>query len=94
MTKTFENYQRTAGKAHIERLKQEARIAATIKQERKRQGLSQQELANAIGKPKSTIGRIEAGITVPRLHTLMAIAQVLHTTFSIGEELPNLRDKK
>ncbi|WP_179123996.1 hypothetical protein [Marinococcus halophilus] len=46
------------GKAHIDRLKLEAVLAATIKTERQRQVLSQQELADAIGKPKFTIKAI------------------------------------
>ena len=93
MSKAFDHYQETVGKAHIDRLKQEAALAATIKTERQRQGLSQQELADAIGKPKSTIGRIEAGITVPRVDTLLAIAQVLHITFSLGEASTDNNDK-
>ncbi|NJP39268.1 helix-turn-helix domain-containing protein [Alkalicoccus luteus] len=84
MSDAFHNYEQTVGKAHIDRLKQEAAIAAAIKTKRQQQGLSQQALADAIGKPKSTIGRIEAGITVPQLSTLLAIASVLQTTFSIG----------
>ena len=93
MSKAFNHHQETVGKTHIDRLKQEAALAATIKTERQRQGLSQQELANAIGKPKSTIGRIEAGITIPRVDTLLAIAQVLHISFSIGETSTNKNNR-
>ncbi|WP_079474030.1 helix-turn-helix domain-containing protein [Marinococcus halophilus] len=50
-------------------------------------------MANAIGKSKSTIGRIEAGITVPRVATLLAIAQVLHIVFSLGEASTDNNDK-
>lgn len=85
MSNAFNNYEQAAGKVHIDRLKQEAALAAAIKTKRQQQGLSQQALADAVGKPKSTIGRIEAGITVPQVSTLLAIANVLHTTFSIGE---------
>lgn len=93
MGKAFDKYQKNVGKAHIDRLNQEAALAATIKTERQRQDLSQQELADAIGKPKSTIGRIEAGITVPRVDTLLEVAQVLHITFSLGEASTDKGDK-
>ncbi|WP_263364142.1 helix-turn-helix transcriptional regulator [Geobacillus zalihae] len=33
--------------------------------------MSQQELADRIGVPKSTIGRIESGLTSPRVETLL-----------------------
>jgi XRE family transcriptional regulator, regulator of sulfur utilization len=38
----------------------------------------QQELADRIGVPKSTIGRIEAGLTSPRVETLFKISQALN----------------
>lgn len=93
MSNGFQNYKQAVGKAHIDQLKQEAALAAAIKTKRQQQGLSQQALADAIGKPKSTIGRIEAGITVPQVSTLLAIANVLHTTFFIGESLSDTSDK-
>ncbi|MDZ5782392.1 helix-turn-helix domain-containing protein [Marinococcus luteus] len=93
MSNAFAHYQEAVGKAHIDRLKQEAALAAEIKTERQRQGFSQQELADAIGKPKSTIGRIEAGITVSQVSTLLAIAQVLHITFFLGEASTDNNDK-
>lgn len=85
MSNAYHRYEQVAGKAHIDHLKQEAALAAEIKTKRQQQNLSQQALADAIGKPKSTIGRIEAGITVPKVSTLLAIANFLHTTFSIGD---------
>lgn len=45
--------------------------------------MSQQELADRIGVPKSTIGRIEAGLTSPRVGTLFKISQALNTPFII-----------
>ena len=93
MSNGFNNYEQAAGKAHIDRLKQEAALAASIKTKRQQQGLSQQALADAIGKPKSTIGRIESGITIPQVSTLLAIANVLHTTFSIGDHITDTNDK-
>jgi XRE family transcriptional regulator, regulator of sulfur utilization len=93
MSNAFNNYEQAVGKAHIDRLKQEAALAASIKTKRQQQGLSQQALADAIGKPKSTIGRIEAGITVPQVSTLLAIANVLHTTFLIGDNLVDTNEK-
>lgn len=41
----------------------------TPQQMRKAKGLSQQQLANLMCIPKSTIGRIEAGMTIPKLET-------------------------
>lgn len=93
MSNGFQHYEQAVGKAHMDQLKQEAALAAAIKTKRQQRGLSQQALADAIGEPKSTIGRIEAGITVPQVSTLVAIANVLHTTFSIREILSGKNEK-
>ena len=52
----------------------EGDLAAQIKTLQKELGMSQQELADKIGKPKSTIGRIEAGLSVPRADTLYKVS--------------------
>jgi len=41
-------------------------------------------LAEAIGVAKSTIGRIEAGMTSPNTATLYKISSVLHVSFVIN----------
>jgi transcriptional regulator with XRE-family HTH domain len=43
--------------------------ATTLKRARRQAGLSQERLALLAGVPQSTVGRIEAGLTVPRLDT-------------------------
>lgn len=85
MKASWQYYHAVAGKAHIDRLKEEALMARTIKNARQAQGLSQQELAEAMGKSKSTIGRIEGGITVPNEETRKAIARVLQINLPLNE---------
>ncbi|CAM3228478.1 helix-turn-helix transcriptional regulator [Filibacter tadaridae] len=58
-------------------------ITAQIKTKRKSLNMSQQNLADAAGIPKSTIGRIEAGITNPKVNPLLQISRVLDTPFII-----------
>lgn len=45
--------------------------------------MSQQVLADLVGVPKSTIGRIEAGLTSPKLNTLLQTSKALETPFII-----------
>jgi len=81
------------GKERIEELHQQADISAQISKERKKKELSQQALAEAIGVAKSTIGRIEAGMTSPNTATLYKISSVLNVPFVISgrtEEDKNL----
>lgn len=72
------------GKERIKELHQQADISAQISKERKKKGLSQQALAEAIGVAKSTIGRIEAGMTSPNTATLYKISSVLNVPFVIS----------
>ncbi|MGG6447664.1 helix-turn-helix domain-containing protein [Pseudobacillus badius] len=67
----------------IERPLKEGSIASQIKKARKQRNLSQQELADIAGIPKSTVGRIEAGLTSPRENTLLQLSKVLDTPFII-----------
>lgn len=48
---------------------------------REEKGLSQRDLAALVGKPQSTIGRIESGKTSPTVETLSQIAE------AVGKEL-------
>ncbi len=49
---------------------------------RKRQGLTQEELAQQIGKSVDTISNIERGFSSTRIETAVAIADALGTTLS------------
>ncbi len=46
-------------------------------------GLTQQQLADRLGKPQSSIARLESGRHPPRLDTLTALADALGARFSI-----------
>lgn len=50
---------------------------------RKSMGISQRELAQRCGLPQSTIGRIEAGLVTPNIHTIAKIAEVLQLELSL-----------
>ena len=80
------------GKERIKELHQQADISAQISKERKKKGLSQQALAEAIGVAKSTIGRIESGMTSPNTATLYKISAVLNVPFIISGHIDE--DKK
>lgn len=71
------------GEKRVNELHQRANISAQISKERKQQNISQQKLADSIGVAKSTIGRIEAGLTTPNTSTLYKISDVLNVSFII-----------
>jgi transcriptional regulator with XRE-family HTH domain len=52
-------------------------FGATVREYRRRAGLSQEELAGKAGVGSKTIGNIEAGRTVPRLSTVRLLAAAL-----------------
>jgi DNA-binding XRE family transcriptional regulator len=83
MSDFFKKYAAIRGEQHVQKLRFEGAIAAQIKTRRKQLNMSQQELADRIGVPKSTIGRIESGLTSPRVETLFKISQALNTPFII-----------
>src|SRR5699024_12254376 len=72
------------GKEGIKEVHQQADISAQISKERKKKGLRQQALAEAIGVAKSTIGRIESGMTSPNTASLYKISSVLNVLFIIN----------
>lgn len=84
MSTFHERYAKIRGEKKVEELKQQGQLAALIQQARRANGLSQQQLADLMGIPKSTIGRIETGITTPKLETLQALAKALHLTFALN----------
>jgi transcriptional regulator with XRE-family HTH domain len=57
-------------------------IAASIRRERERAGLSMAELARRAGVGKSTLSQLEAGLGNPGVETLWALATALGVPFS------------
>ncbi|WP_225991940.1 helix-turn-helix domain-containing protein [Actinomadura montaniterrae] len=59
-----------------------AQIAASIRRERARAGLTQTELARRAGIAKSTLSQLEAGTGNPSVETLWALGGALEVPFS------------
>ncbi|WP_433472028.1 helix-turn-helix domain-containing protein [Spirillospora sp. CA-142024] len=59
-----------------------ASIAASIRRERERAGLSQTELAKRAGLAKSTLSQLESGTGNPGVETLWALGTALNVPFS------------
>jgi len=55
----------------------ERKIWAIIRDKRTAHGLSQEELAEKIGKTPSFVGQIERGVSLPSLETLSQITRLL-----------------
>jgi transcriptional regulator with XRE-family HTH domain len=64
------------------------RIAAAIRRERERAGLSLSELARSAGVAKSTLSQLESGAGNPSLETLWALSVALDVPFSRLVDLP------
>jgi len=73
-------------------------IGIRIQGLRKKQGLSQEALAEAIERSTDTISNIERGFGSTRIETMFRIADVLATTltelFDVGPPLPIDRDRR
>ena len=67
--------------AEYEKESQRLEVAIALTQLRKELGLSQRELAEKVGKPQSTIARIENGSMTPSFTILYEIAN------KVGKEL-------
>lgn len=89
MSNFFQKYSKIRGEDYVKNLQQEGHIAAQIKTKRKSLNLSQQALGDLAGVPKSTIGRIEAGLTSPKLDTLLQISKALNIPFIIDGTMEN-----
>lgn len=89
MSDFFKKYSEIRGEDYVQNLQLEGRIAAQIKTRRKSLKMSQQDLADLAGIPKSTIGRIEAGLTSPKVDTLLQISKALNTPFIIDGTMDN-----
>ena len=61
---------------------------------RKANGMTVQELANAVGINKSNVGKIEAGWLFPRMALLMAICDVLNARVGIIFTIEEINNKK
>jgi transcriptional regulator with XRE-family HTH domain len=57
----------------------QARIAA---------GLTQQQLAEKLGKQQAAIARLESGAILPKIDTVYQIATALNATFAVGPGMP------
>ncbi|KGH58608.1 XRE family transcriptional regulator [Oenococcus oeni IOEB_8417] len=64
-------------KQAVQKESQKLDIAIKIRDLREREGLSQRELAERLGKPQSTIARIENGNVNPSFKTIEEIANKL-----------------
>ncbi|MGW1889251.1 helix-turn-helix domain-containing protein [Streptomyces sp. NPDC002004] len=64
------------------------RIAAALRRERTRAGLSLSELAKRAGIAKSTLSQLESGAGNPSLETMWALSVALGVTFSVLVEPP------
>ena len=89
MSDFIKRYSDLRGKDHVQKLQLEGQIAAQIKTKRQSLNLSQQGLADLVGVPKSTIGRIEAGLNSPKVDTLLKISKALQTPFIIDGTMDN-----
>ena len=83
MSDFHKKYADIVGDKRVDNLRMQGYFAAQIKKRRRELKITQQQLADIIGKPKSTIGRIEAGLTFPRLDTLYDISKALGVSFVI-----------
>ena len=73
-----------AFKAAREALRPDYERQRALIQARLAAGLTQQELAERLGKSQSVVARLESGKHPPRLDTLIAVANALGARFSIA----------
>jgi len=83
MSNFFEEYGQIVGQDKVNDILLEGQLIGQIKKRRKELKLSQKDLARLIDVPKSTIGRIEAGLTSPRTATLLKISRALDIALMI-----------
>ena len=67
-----------------------AAVAASLRRERTRAGLSLAELARRAGVAKSTLSQLEAGTGNPSLETLWALGVALNVPFARLAGLPKI----
>lgn len=62
-------------------------IVGKLMAARDRKGISQRELSRLSGVPQKTISRIENGMDIPKIPTLLKLANVLGLEFSLVDSL-------
>lgn len=67
-------------------------IVGKLMAARDRKGLSQRELSRLSGVPQKTISRIENGIDIPKIPTLLKLAAVLDLEISLVDK--NTKDEQ
>jgi transcriptional regulator with XRE-family HTH domain len=77
-----------AFKAARETLRPQYEWQRALIQARLAAGLTQQQLADLIGKHQAAIARLESGIMLPKLDTVYQIASALNATFTVGPGKP------
>ena len=60
------------------------KASVLLKELRLELGLTQEEFAKRVGKPQSTIARIETGVMIPIVHLLSEIATSLNKRLEIS----------
>ena len=73
-----------AGK-DLENIEEQAAIICAVIQKRNELGLSQRDLASICGIPQSSVARIEANITTPKLDTLIKIMRPLGLKLTVSK---------
>ncbi len=70
-------------------------LSDNLKKLRERAGLTQAELAEAVGISQPTLAQYESGLKVPSIITAVRMEAVLHTTCAelVGKEEPHNDDQ-
>lgn len=69
-----------AGFANVWRMTSGKQIGSLVRQLRKAQGMTQTELAEAIGRTMDAVSMIERGNSVPSVETLIALSKALNAS--------------
>jgi len=70
-------------RAEMEAIEEMADIITAIIRQRNALGLSQRDVADMCGMPQSSVARIEACRTIPKMDTLLKIARSLGLKFTL-----------
>ncbi|RDJ17245.1 hypothetical protein B5K05_04005 [Rhizobium phaseoli] len=70
----------SAGFANVWRMTSGKQIGSLVRQLRKAQGMTQTELAEAIGRTMDAVSMIERGNSVPSVETLIALSKALNAS--------------
>jgi transcriptional regulator with XRE-family HTH domain len=64
-------------------------VVSIVREARRRSGLTQAELAQRAGVPKSTVGRIESGARVPSIKMVERLVRAAGWNFSVSLSEPD-----